>query len=424
MTDLLDRPRTARGHGHRAGGERPRVDPRIARRWVEARRQEGRRRLRILLWALSLAAVAALAVGSLYTPIFEVGTVRVSLTGAAGAAAPVSAARVRAEAGLDGHPLMIDLNAASAERRLDADPLLGAARVVKHWPGTVAVTVAERTALAQVAAGSGSGYLPVDATGRILGPATPAPAAGLPVLQGVGRVPATGGWIAGSAGPGADPAASPGAMVDLSAASSSSDVPPPAAAALAFLQALPAALRGSVQSVTTRSPSGISLTVAPPRAAAGTITVDLGDGSLLGAKVTAFETLLDQADLTGVSALDLSVPSRPAATRAGASSASTSGSSPTSGGSTSTAGTGSSSATTGSGSSGSGSSGPGGSGSGGSGSGSSGPGGSGSGSVAGTASASAGSSAAGAGSSAPGSSGSTASTGFVEPPGLTSPAGG
>lgn len=323
MTDLLDRPRTTRGGASRSpGGEKPRVDPRIARRWVEARRQEGRRRLRILIGVLCLGGVAALVVGSLYTPIFEVSQVRVALSGAPGAANAVTATQVKAEAGLDGHPLMIDLNPAAVERRLDANPLLGAARVVKHWPATVTVAVAERSALAQVTGAGGAGYVPVDATGRVLGPPTAAPATGLPVVQDGGPVPSTGGWIPGSAGPTADPAAAPSSLVDMTAASDSSNVPRAPAAALAFLEALPAGLRGAVQSVTAGSGPDISLTVVPPGTAAGTIAVDLGDGSQLGAKVTAFETLLEQADLAGVTSLDLSVPTRPAATMAPTSSGS------------------------------------------------------------------------------------------------------
>ena len=332
MTDLLDRPRTTRTRASRPpGGDRPRVDPRIAQRWVEARRQEGRRRLRILLVVLTVAAIGALVVGSLYTPIFEVSQVRVTLAATPGAAVPVSTAEVRSEAGLDGHPLMIDLNPVAVERRLDANPLLGGARVVKHWPGTVSVSVAERSPLAQVATGAaGSGYVPVDATGRVLGPASAAPAAGLPVLQGLGPVPPAGGWLPGSAGAGAYPTGGPSALVDMTAASDSSSVPRAPAAALAFLDALPAGLRATVQSVTAGSGPDISLTVAPTGPAAGIITVDLGDGSQLGAKVTAFETLLGQADLTGVTTLDLSVPGSPAATMATAPSGSSPSSSPSS----------------------------------------------------------------------------------------------
>jgi hypothetical protein len=52
--------------------------------------------------------------------------------------------------------------------------------------------------------------------------------------------------------------------------------------------------------------------VVNPPLLSGPVTVLLGDGSKLAAKVTALQTMLDQGDLTGVVGIDLSVPSRPA----------------------------------------------------------------------------------------------------------------
>ena len=43
------------------------------------------------------------------------------------------------------------------------------------------------------------------------------------------------------------------------------------------------------------------------------ISVDLGDGSQLAAKLTALATLLTQANLAGVAQINLTVPDRPAA---------------------------------------------------------------------------------------------------------------
>ena len=314
MTELLDRPTAGRSRTGRAAGDGPRIDPRIARRWVEARREEGRRRLRILLVVASVATVVGLGVGSLYTPLFALRHIRVTATGGSA----VSVARIEAEGGLLHHPLLVDVNPASVARRLDADPLLGAARVAKHWPATVTVTVAERVPLAQVpvAGGAGAGaYVEVDETGRVLGAPGPR-VTGLPVIQGVGPVPAAGGWIPGSPGPAAVPGSGSAALVDMNAASDAPDVPRAAAAALSVLQALPAGLRSAVQSVSIASGSGLSLVMAPPRLPVGTVAMTLGDGSQLAAKVTALETLVAQAPLSGVSSIDLSVPSRPAAVTA------------------------------------------------------------------------------------------------------------
>jgi hypothetical protein len=54
------------------------------------------------------------------------------------------------------------------------------------------------------------------------------------------------------------------------------------------------------------------LAVVSPSPTAAAITVILGDGSQLAAKLTALVTLLAQANLAGVVQIDLSVPDRPA----------------------------------------------------------------------------------------------------------------
>lgn len=198
-------------------GDRPRMDPRIARRRVEVRREEGRRRLRILSGCAIAAVVLSLLVGSLWTPIFKVRHVRVGLgTPAAGpavgpaapGAVPLSAQQVIAAAGLAKHPLMIDVDGAAVARRLDAVPSLGDARVSVDWPGTVSITVVERRPVAVVAAsqrqGAAARWAVVDATGRVLS-VVPAPVPGLPVVYGVASFPAPGGWFNGTAGPSAPP---------------------------------------------------------------------------------------------------------------------------------------------------------------------------------------------------------------------------
>lgn len=322
MTDVIERRRPAPEADRRGRGHPPRIDPRIAQRWVDARRQEGRKRLRIVAVVASIVVVAALAAGSLYTPIFAVNHVRVSIAGPA----TVGVARIESEAGLTHHPLMIHVSPAAIAARLDADPLLGQAQVAKHWPGTVTVAVTERTPLAQVAvspvlAGQAQTYVPVDPTGRVLGP----PAAqipGLPVVQGgsgAAPAPAPGRWLPGSPGPDASYGGT-APVVDVNAVSDGPDVPRGAAAALAFLQALPQPVRAQVQTLTAGPGPDITLVVVGAATAGASpapqITVELGDGSQLAAKATALQAILTQAPLTGVSSLDLSVPDRPATSSA------------------------------------------------------------------------------------------------------------
>ena len=295
MTDLLER--------SAEDSERPRIDPRIAQRWIDARREEGRRRLHVLVAAGVVAACAVAAFGSLYTPIFRVRHIRISVTGS------VSAQTVGRLAGVTTRTQTIDVNTGAVAARLDAYPSLGAARVSRHWPGTVTISVSARNPIAVAA--TPSGFAEVDQTGRVLADVAAAPP-GMPQLLGLRSVPQPGSWLGGSPGPAAAPDSSSAGLVDMAAQPAGSDVPAGPAAALAFLDALPPLLRADVISMTTAGPTGLSLVVSPPRLPSGNVTVVLGDGSRLQAKVTALVTFLDDGNLSGAAALDLTVPTRPA----------------------------------------------------------------------------------------------------------------
>lgn len=331
-TDVRTRPRPASGRAEGAGARgRPAIDPRFAQRWIEARRQEGRKRLRVLIGAGVAVAVVAAGVGALYSPLFELRHLRVTeqagrdasvSTGSpasAGSTAPGAPGpgALAALAGLNGHPLLIDINAGSVARRLDANPWLGAAHVTRHWPATVGVSVTTRQPIAVVPigpAGQPTGYAEVDETGRVLADIGTLPL-GLTLLHWSGPLPRPGSWLAGTAGPGVPPGASPSALADLAAGSDAVDVPSGPAAALAVLAALPGSLRSTVLSITSRPE--LSLVIAPPNMDGGSVDFQFGDGSALQAKVTALVTMVDQADLTGVSSVDLTVPNRPEATTDG-----------------------------------------------------------------------------------------------------------
>ena len=284
-----------------------RMDPRIARRWVEVRRAQGRRRLRVLAAIGSAFLVVALFFGSLYTPLFKVRHVRVSVQGS------IPTSEVARLSRITGHTLMIRVNDSTVERRLDAVARLGDARVSTHWPGTVSIRVAVRHAVAVIAESAPSQWAEVDATGRVIATVSVRPA-GLPQLLGVGTAPAVGQWLAGSVGSSAAiPPSGQAPLADMNATSDSQSVPAGAAALLAIAAAVPLQVGESIGSMTTSNPGALTLTVAATRGSAGPITVMLGDGSQLAKKLTALTTLLTQADLSGVNAVDLTVPDRPAA---------------------------------------------------------------------------------------------------------------
>jgi hypothetical protein len=301
---------------------RPAVDPRIARRWVEVRRQEGRRRLRWLVGAGGVALAVGLVAGALYSPLLAVRHVSVTIVaapvpgpsgpgpGAGGSIYPMptySTSQLRQWAGMAGRPPMIDVDAGRIEKRLDAQPWLGSARVDVRWPDTVSVSVVERRPLAALAEPGESGVALVDPTGRVLADVAALPV-GLPPIEGLGAPPPPGSWLPGTAGP-QGRVGSTGA--DLSAAADAPDVPSGAAAALALVAALPASLRADVFLVEGGPGAPLQLVMAPPEVASGTVRVIVGDGSALAAKVAALVTILDQADLAGVGVIDVSVPSRP-----------------------------------------------------------------------------------------------------------------
>lgn len=298
------------------------------------RREEGRRRLRVLVACSGAAAVVCLFAGSLWTPLFKVRHVRVTFAAENAAAQPAAGApqmtvhEVLVAAGLVRQHLMIDVNAAATARRLDAVPALGSARVAVDWPGTVKISVVVRRPVVQVpltpAQGSGqqanvARWATIDATGRVLSVSASA-APGLPVLYGAGPVPAPGEWMAATAGPSAvlsdtNPARRGGSLVDMNAQSDGTDIPSGVSAALAVAAALPPAIEADVQSigVTPGQHPTLNMAVLPRKVAAGSIKVLLGDGSQLAAKLTALGTLLTQADLKGIAQIDLTVPDRPAA---------------------------------------------------------------------------------------------------------------
>lgn len=314
---------------------RPRVDPRIAGRWIETRRQEGRRRLRRLLVVGALAGLAGAAAGSLYSPIFELRHIRVVGAGA------YSAAGIAAISGVRLHEPLIDLDTARIISRLDATPTLGGASVRISWPGTLRVTVTTRSPLAVVdVATTRGGERPaeVDRSGRLLGYATTSGVT-LPELIGTSTKLRIGDWLPGSPGAAGGPqGAVAGAPVDLEA--SSANAPDAISAALGFLQALPAARRDLVRSLDVSGSTitakvllgaGNSSNASGGQSQAPSVTstpgggqvikVDLGDGSDLAAKVVALLTVIDQGPTSGINSIDLSVPGRPVLSGPGATSA-------------------------------------------------------------------------------------------------------
>lgn len=250
------------------------IDPRIRQRRVEVRREEGRRRLRVLVASVSVAAALALAAGLTRSPLLDVDYVDVR-----GAEQTPRRALVEAS-GLDRHPLMVEVDTGRVIRRVEALPWVKDARARREWPATVRIELTERVPAAVLPVEGGRRWAVTDATGRILAvePAKP------PELPAIGNIAAVG---------------APGSSVARDAA-----------AALRVIGALPRELRPRVADVATTSGGEVELQLSPPGG-----VVRLGQPESLSLKFSALRTLLEKVDLAAVAVIDLRVPRAPVLTR-------------------------------------------------------------------------------------------------------------
>ena len=251
------------------------IDPRIRDRRIAVTRAEGRKRLRILIGMVVSACVVGGAIAAAHSALLDVDHVD-----GAGAQHTDRAQIVQA-AGLDRHRYLVDVHSGTISARLRALPWVASAKVARHWPGTVKITITERAPLAKVAAAGGAVAL-VDGTGRVL---TVVPAdqggSGILSLDGLPPAPEAGASLDGDG-----------------------------QAALAVATALPPQVRPRIASIHA-APGDIVLRLT---GAAGT-TVQMGSDDQLDAKVVALTTMLAKLDLKGAKAIDLRVPSAPVLTR-------------------------------------------------------------------------------------------------------------
>lgn len=251
------------------------IDPRIRRRRIEVRREEGRRRLRILVSVLTAGTVGAAGWLVTRSPLLDVDRVRVRGARHAGAAAVVAASGVRpGEA-------MTDVREREVERRVRAVPWVADARVSRRWPGTVQIAVRERVAVATVRAAGGTWML-VDGTGRALAP-VPGPREGLVALEGT------------------PPLTRPGDRLD-----------PVARGALAVGAAIPRERVGRAPVVALVAGGAVEI-----RLTSGGV-VRFGAPERIREKLTAAFTVLDRIDTRGLAILDVTVPDAPFVVRANA----------------------------------------------------------------------------------------------------------
>ena len=250
------------------------MDPRFRQRWIEARREEGRRRFRVLV---GITAVAALGCGGwAATDSVLLDLDRVVVEGAVHTAAD----EARFASGLRRGQPMLDIDEQAVDRAVEALPWVLEASVRRQWPGQVRIRVSEREPVAVTAAEAGPLAL-IDNTGRVLEWAAAAPP-GLPVLTGL------------------PPAGPPGTTLGMDGV-----------ATLQVAVALPAELRTRTAGLAPAPGSGgeVELRLNPEG------MVRLGPPDDLDAKFTAIRAVLAQVDLRNLAVLDVRRPENPVLTR-------------------------------------------------------------------------------------------------------------
>jgi len=277
------------------------VDPRFRRRWAEARRAEGRRRLRILLGALVVVTVVAGGFGLVHSPVFRVRTVIVV------GSAHTPSAEIAAAAGLEGGhgvTLMVGTGSAAARRAVEALPWVRTVSFRRDWPWTLVVTVKERVPVALVEAG-----VPAGGTSP---PRRAAPSArGGPVwdmVDGTGRVL--------EVSSGREPSHALAVVVGARTAQPGTRVLPVSGLTGTEVGELLEAAGASSLALDER---GLRLAYSPGQGLVahvgiGNALVVLGDPADMGEKLAVLEELVNRVGLGGYSEVDLTVPDRPALT--------------------------------------------------------------------------------------------------------------
>ncbi len=255
------------------------MDPRIHRRRVEVRREEGRRRFRVLIGVTAVTAVGLAGWAATGSSLLDLDQMVIE------GAVHSGPDDIRFASGLHRGERMLDVDDSVVVRGVGTLPWVQSAMVSKRWPGTVRIRVVERQPVAFTVSQAGNAAL-VDLSGRILA-WVDVPPPGLGALAGL------------------PPAGPPGSTLGAEGT-----------AALAVAVALPAELRARAAGV---SPAGggrgevdIHLRTDGPDADG---IVRLGPPDDLDRKFTAVRAVLAQVDLRNLAVIDVRRPDSPVLTR-------------------------------------------------------------------------------------------------------------
>jgi cell division protein FtsQ len=241
---------------------------------VEVRREEGRRRLRVLIGVSVVAAVGCGGWAATGSSLLDLDRMVVE------GAVHTGPDEARFATGLRRGQPLVDVDEGAAARGVETLPWVQEASVHRRWPGEVRIRVVEREPVAVTAAEAGGAAL-VDRTGRVLDSVDVAPP-GLPVLAGL-------------------PAAGP----------AGSTLGAEGVAALSVAVALPSDVRARIAGVVPAEGADgeVDLQLSPDG------MVRLGPPDDLDRKFAAIRAVLAQVDLRNLAVLDVRRPDSPVLTR-------------------------------------------------------------------------------------------------------------
>ncbi len=250
------------------------MDPRFHRRRIEVRREEGRRRFRVLVGITAVVALGCGGWAATDSVLLDIDHVVVE------GAVHTPPAEARFASGLRPGEPMLDVDERAARLGVESLPWVQEATVRRHWPGRVRIHVVERSAAAVAPAANGSAAL-VDGTGRVLEWVATGPPE-LPVLAGL------------------PPAGPPGTSLGAEGV-----------ATLRVAVALPIELRARTAGLAPAGGAGgeVELRLNPEG------MVRLGPPEDLDRKFTAIRAVLAQVDLRNLAILDVRRPDSPVLTR-------------------------------------------------------------------------------------------------------------
>ena len=251
---------------------RPPIDPRIRKRLIAVRREEGRRRLRLLLGVVTVSGLAFGGWAATRSPLLDVDGIDVVGASRASREDLVTASGIRFG------QAMVDVDEQGAAGAVAGLPWVLRATVERRWPDSIVIEVFERAPVA-VAPAADETWALVDETGQVLALSASLPS-NLLALDGIA------------------PAGPPGSVLGGAATE-----------LLAVAAAVPADLRPRVSAVQAGTEGGVELRLQPEG------TVRLGPARQLDDKFRAALAVLGQVDTQALATLDVRIPESPVLTR-------------------------------------------------------------------------------------------------------------